>query len=277
MNKLRCFFAVILAAAVCLSLNIVCIADTEIHTYFGVLEDNQDALSDQEEAELLSLLDETAGKISANVGVVLADSYMDGKSEYAYTKDFLDSSFGEYSDSIVLMLVKSGSNKVDQIFATDRAYDKYGKKTERIFDAVYSGQPESGDLDYPMAIRSFCGYLSSHSSADLNTNTGDISQGGAEFNISTGNFIGAVIGLIIAFVVTGSVAAGYRKKTPISARAYMDTNRTHFTERRDTFVREYTTSHRVSSSSSGGSHHSGGSHRSGGGGHRSGGGGGRRR
>lgn len=45
--------------------------------------------------------------------------------ERSYAKEFHNRSFGEYSDSIVLMLVQAGSGKVDQIYCTDRAYDMY--------------------------------------------------------------------------------------------------------------------------------------------------------
>ena len=90
-------------------------------------------------------------------------------------------------------------------------------------------------------------------------------------DINIGHVGGVIVALIIAVCVANSQAAKYKKRAPVSARRYMDGSLTRFTQRGDVFVREYTTSHRISSSSSGGSRHSGG------GGHRSGGGGGRRR
>lgn len=234
----------------------VCFADNG-YGFFGALEDNQDALTDRQEQELLELLDNTARSIRANVGVILADADMDGLSEHTYTKDFHNRCFGEYSDSIVLMLVQTGSGKVDQIYCTDRAYDMYHPRIDSIFDAVYNGLDSSGGDNYYAATTKFCSYLESHDSVPMS------------IHINLGHIIGVIIALIIAVIVTGTEAAKYKKRAPVSARTYMDSSMTHFTERTDDFVREYTTSHRVSSSS--------GSHRSGGGGHRSGGGGGRRR
>lgn len=227
--------------------------------YFGALEDNQDALSDQQEQQLLELLDSTAREIQMNVGVILGSYDLDGMSERYYAKSFHNRSFGEYSDSIVLMLVQSGSGKVDQIYCTDRAYDIYQPQIDNIFDAVYDGLDSSGGDNYYAAISKYCSYLRAHDSVPVST------------YINIGHVGGVIIALIIAICVTNLQASKYKKRAPVSARAYMDNKMTRFTERSDVFVREYTTSHRVSSSSSGGSHHSGG------GSHRSGGGGGRRR
>lgn len=226
--------------------------------YFGALEDNQDALSDQQEQELLALLDSTAREIRANVGVILGNYDLDGLSERSYAKDFHNSSFGEHSDSIVLMLVQAGSGKVDQIYCTDRAYDMYQPRIDNIFDAVYDGLDSTGGDNYYAAITEFCSYLRSHDSVPIG------------FEINIWHIGGLIIALIIAISVANGQAASYKKRAPVSARAYIDSGATRFTQRSDVFVREYTTSHRISSSS-------GGSHHSGGGGHRSGGGGGRRR
>lgn len=252
----------VFAALVCMMglMSFTAFADDTDYGYFGCIEDHQDALTDSEEAQLLTLLDDTARSIHANVGVIFADSYMDGMSEVSYTKSFLNRSFGEYSDSVVLMMVQTGSGKVDQIYATDAAYDKYHSKTDRIFDYVYDGFDSGSGENYYAAVEGFCNYLSGHP------------VDGIEFHLNLGHIVGTIAALIAAIAIANGHAASYRKKLPISARAYMKNDMTHFIERNDVFVREYTTSHRVSSSSSGGR---GGGH--GGGGHHGGGGGGRRR
>lgn len=160
---------------------------------------------------------------------------------------------------IVLMLVQAGSGKVDQIYCTDRAYDMYQPRIDSIFDAVYDGLDSSGGDNYYAAVTNYCAYLRSHDSVP------------PKVDINIGHVGGVIVALIIAVCVANSQAAKYKKRAPVSARRYMDGSLTRFTQRGDVFVREYTTSHRISSSSSGGSRHSGG------GGHRSGGGGGRRR
>lgn len=255
-------FAVVLA--VCGALSLSCFAEDVYYSYFGQLEDNQGVLTDDQQRELLTLLDDTAREISANVGVVLADRDLDGMTERAYAKAFHNKCFGEYSDSIVLMLVQSGSGKIDQLYMTDAAYDMYYSRMDSIFDAVYDGLDSGGGDNYYAAITEFCDYLTIHSDVGGN--------GGAafSFHLNMGHIAGLIAALVISFTVVGAYSATYKKRTPISARAYVDSNMTRITGRQDTFVREYTTSYRISSSS-------GGSRGGGGGGHRSGGGGGRRR
>ena len=257
----------VLAALVCMMslMGITAFADDTDYGYFGCIEDHQDALTDSQEAQLLTLLDDTARNIHANVGVIFADSYMDGMSEVSYAKSFLSRSFGEYSDSVVLMMVQSGSGKVDQIYATDAAYDKYHSKIDSIFDYVYDGFDSGSGENYYSAVTGFCDYLNSH---PVNS---------TEFHLNTGNVGGIIIALIAAVVIANGHASSYKKKLPISARAYMKNDMTHFTERNDIFVREFTTSHRVSSSSSSSSGGHGGHGGRSGGGHHGGGGGGRRR
>ena len=131
----------------------------EDYGYFGALEDHQDALSGEQAQELLDILDSTAREIHANVGVILGNASLDGLSERSYAKEFHNRSFGEYSDSIVLMLVQAGSGKVDQIYCTDRAYDMYQPRIDSIFDAVYDGLDSSGGDNYYAAVTNYCAYL----------------------------------------------------------------------------------------------------------------------
>lgn len=243
-------------------------------SYQTCLEDYQNALSSSEKSELLGEMQSTADKIGANIGVVLTNGIGSGN-ERQYTDDFLDDRFGYDSSSIVLMLVRAGTGEQDWISCSNHANDIYGSRTDRIFDAVYDGLDSGGGDNYPAAIRKFCTYLEDHPLAY----SGDSSlDDGISFHVSMGNLIGVGIALAIALMVVNGMAAGYKKKNPVSARAYIESNMTKFTMRRDMFIREYTTSHRVSSSSSGGSHgggHSGGGGHSRSGGH--GGGGGRHR
>lgn len=237
-------------------------------TYLAELTDYQNALSASEKEELLEVIQSTADNIGANIGVVLSDS-LNGKSESSYTDDFLKDNFGWDSSSIVLMLVKKGTGNQDWISTSHHAYDIYNPQLDDIFDAVYSGLDSGSGPNYPAAIRKFCAYLESHK-------TGYNTGGNADFHFGMGHLILLASAAIISCVIVSVHSSGYKKKKPISARTYIDNSRTNFIQRNDIFIREFTTSHRISSSSSGGSGHSGG-----GGGHsRSGGhggGGGRRR
>ena len=217
----------------------------EDYGYFGALEDHQDALSGEQAQELLDILDSTAREIHANVGVILGNASLDGLSERSYAKEFHNRSFGEESNSIVLMLVKTGSHKQDQIYSSEHAYDMYNPRLDDIFDAVYDGLDSSGGDNYYAAVTNYCAYLRSHDSVP------------PKVDINIGHVGGVIVALIIAVCVANSQAAKYKKRAPVSARRYMDGSLTRFTQRGDVFVREYTTSHRISSSSSGGSRHSG--------------------
>ena len=232
------------------------------------LDDYQYALSSSEKAELLEVIQSTADEIGANIGVVLSDS-LDGKSESRYTDDYMFGQFGEDSSSIVLMLVKEGTGNQDWISCNKHAYDIYGSQIDEIFDAVYRGMDSGNNPNYPAAIKKFCSYLESHK-----TGYAGSSGGSFGFHFGMGHLIMLAIALVLALVVVNTHAAGYKKRAPISARQYLVNDRTKFTLRQDIYVREFTTSHRISSSSSGGSHRGGGGHsRSGG----HGGGGGRHR
>lgn len=236
-------------------------------TYMAVLEDYQDALSYEEETELLQRIQEAADYIGANVGVVLTNG-LDGQSSSRFTDNFLDTHFGENSSSVVLMLVKSGTGEEDWLSFTKDAYDIYYPKTKHIFNAVYRGLDRGGD-NYPEAIKEFCNYL------EVNRWESSSGSSGSSFHLNAITLFGLLFSLVLSFVIVSNVAARYKKKALVSARAYLDNSMTRFTEKKDVFVREYTTSCKVSSSSGGGG-------RSGGGGGRShsgsrGGGGGRRR
>ncbi len=240
---------------------------------FGaVLTDYQDALDTSEEQELLGVIQSAADNIGANVGVVFSDS-LNGKSERKYTDDFLDENFGADSSSVVLMLVREGSGNQDWISCTKHAYDIYGSQIDDIFDAVYYGMDSGISPNYPAAVREFCCYLENHKTGYAGSESASASF---EFHFGMEHIILLVVLILIPLIGVNAYAAGYKKRAPVSARHYLDANRTVFTLRQDMFVREFTTSHRISSSSSGGGRGGGG-----GGGHsRSGGrggGGGRHR
>ncbi len=252
---------------------------TESVTYKVRLSDQQGELDGVFDS-IKQTMQETADEIGANIGVVLTNGVGPGN-EQRYTDDFLDESFGEDSSSIVLMLVKAGTGEQDWISCSQHANDIYGNRVSSIFDEVYRGLDSGSGDNYPLAIEYFCSYLRNnrtpYAGGDYNIDY-DYDDGNRIYFSAT-HVIALIIAAVIAAVTVNHISACYRKKTPISARAYVENNMTKFTGRSDVFVREFTTSQRISSSSSGG----GGGHRSsgGGGGHsRSGGhggGGGRRR
>ncbi len=231
--------------------------------YMATLDDYQYALSSSEKAELLELIQSTADDIGANIGVVLSDS-LNGKSEERYTDDYMYEQFGEDSSSIVLMLVKEGTGNHDVLAFNKHAYDIYDSQYQSILDAVYRGMDRGSSPNYPEAIEEFCSYLANHKTGYVGS-----SGGGFHFHIGMGQIIVMIFAFIIVITSVNAYAARYKKQTPISARTYLDNSRTNFTVRQDIFVREFTTSHKISSSSSGGGRHGGGGGHSRSGGHSS--------
>lgn len=245
-------------------------AKTKISVYKVALLDadfhdsDEGCLSSSEESKLLTLMQETADEIKCNIGIVIT-SDLHRMSDESYVRKFHSTMFGEYSDSISLLLLNTHNNPdysgyVDQIYYTDRGYDLFNRRLDNIFDRLYKALDNDAD-DFFGACSNFCAALKSYG-----TGFGVFL---AKFNVS-GTLIIAMLmfGTVVSLIVVRSFRSGYKKKKPISASHYIDKSRTRINRQTDQFVREYTTSVHLSSS---------GGHHGGGGGHRSGGGGGRHR
>ncbi len=233
-----------------------------LETDFFSSEDG--CLTSQQEAELLELMSETADKIKCNVGIIITNESW-GKSDTSLVREFHQKMFGEYSDSITLLMFNShGASKYssfqDQIYYTDRGYDLFNRRLDDIYDRLYVPIDKDPD-DLFGACKSFCAAITWFGSG--------FGEFLTRFNVSgTSIFMSAVLGVIVSLIAVKIITKGYKKKTPISASHYIDTHRTRINRQVDQFVREYTTSVRIQSSSGGGHHGGGGGHRSGGGGGR---------
>lgn len=261
----------------------LCIEGSTEIAYRAVLNDRQDILTDEQIDILTEEMLEVANKLEINVGVVITDN-IEGKTDKAFTDDYLDSTFGFGSSSIVLLFNndRTNMNYTDWISTCGKCTDWYDSKTNRIFDDVYYGL-DNNNNSYYYAIKEYCTALETYAGKSGSTQVGvPVSDYSDEITLGK-VFINSLIlpiifGLVMALIVTYSAAAGYKRKKPVSAREYLENSRTRFVRQNDIFIREYHSSHSVSSGSS-----RGGGHHSGGGGHHSsshsshGGGGGRRR
>ncbi len=238
----------------------VALLDADFH------DSEEGCLTESEEARLLELMSETSDKIKCNIGIVIT-SDLKHMSDTGYIKKFHNTLFGEYSDSITLLLLNTHNNPLyatyeDRMYYSDRAYDLFNKRLNKIFDRIYVALDRDSD-DFYGACSNFCEALTNYG-----TGLGAFLR---HFNISGSLILFMIIGgIVMSLIIVNSIKSGYKKKTPISAAHYIDKSRTRTIRQVDQFVREYTTSVRIQSSS-------GGSHGGGGGGHRSGGGGGRHR
>ncbi len=262
-KRIRAAAAAVLAMILLIICGMPAFADEYDSYYTAALSDYDGVLSADEETELLSLMFETANDIECNVGVVIADD-LGGESDHKYAANYYASSFPKGSSAVVFLFNNDKSSpppNADYLYTYGKGTDVYLPKDDNIFDAVYDVLYSSG---YYAAIKNFCKALSRYN------NGGSVSVG-IEIDLMA-VFIALVIDIVITLSVMGGITRGYKKKAPVSAVGYLDQSRTRFTKKEDVFVREFTTSHRISSSSSGGhggrSGGSRGSHRSGGGGSR---------
>lgn len=262
-----------LFAAMFTALALCCVTAFADEDYSASLADQRGELSEYQAGELFRLMQRTAEEIHANVGVVLPPSVGSGN-EINYCESFLEQSFGRNDNSVVLMLIEDGTGEQDWIDTTgSTARSLYGNRTDIILDSVYSsfdGLDSDGGNNYYAAIDKFCSTLSSvyNRPEDFETNSeygASFESHNIEFSLNLGTVVGLIIAAVIAIIVVSSMAAHYKKRTPISARAYIVNNMTHFTRRNDVFIREFTTSHRIDDDHQGGGGHHGG----GGGGHSS--------
>ena len=230
----------------------------EYSSYQIVLVDYDGVLSSDEISALESYMQATADKIKCNVGVVIAAD-IGGRSEVDYADDFLDSSFGYGSNSIVLLI--NNDTYVDRISTCGDAQDMYNSRVNSIFSYIDS---DLKNENFCQAITDFCTYLQNHTGGGGNSYTVSepISNDLNVFDYIAVLFIPTVIALILSISITCGVMAGYKKKKPVSAASYLETNRTKYRVKNDIFLREFTTHHTVSSSSSGGHHSGGGGHHS---------------
>lgn len=250
--------------------------------YKAVLDDRHDMLSDNAEAELKQYMRSIAAEIECHVGIVITAD-LQGMSDRKFAENFAKEVFSYGSDLVVLLINNDRSHEeyTDWIYTYGLGTEKFDPAVDGIFDALYDGmgdyQADIADYDYYSGIMNFCyalgdisengdySYYFSYNSDDDYYDSGDDG-----FPI----FVPVIISGIVTVVVLCSVTAGYSMKKPISARHYMDAGRTRFLDRKDIYLRETTTSVKISSSSSGGGSRGGGGGRSRSGG---GGGGGRRR
>lgn len=220
-------------------------------------------LTESEEARLLELMSETSDKIKCNIGIVIT-SDLKHMSDTGYIKNFHNTLFGEYSDSITLLLLNTHNNPLyktyeDRMYYSDRGYDLFDKSRNKIFDRIYVALDRDDD-DFYGACSNFCEALEHYG-----TGFGAFLR---YFNISGSLILFMIIGgIVMSLIIVNAIKSGYKRKTPISAAHYIDKSRTRTIRQVDQFVREYTTSVHIQSSS-GGSHGGGGGHRSGGGGGR---------
>lgn len=259
----------------------------------GIVDD-VNLLNSSEFDEMEELIKDTAEKTDLNVLVILGNMHLgeEGAEEHSYRK-YCDI-FGEYTDGVLLYLDLAGkSTASDAMYFSGKADLMYQDRHDDMVDSLYIHLPKSGQtihsLDFMDGITTFCKDIETYEKqyksnifkyeknkidktyTYMRGDTLHITKSkapGARFKVM---LIASLAGLIVALVVYFSVKKHYLFKTSTNPSVYVSHGETNFTEKSDTYIRTYTTRHRIQSSS-GGSRGGGG-----GGGVRSGGGGSRSR
>ncbi len=280
MKKLRNFIAVLFAAITLITLTLTASASA----YSVSLDDLDECLTEMEEDALRFKLRETAEKIQCNVGVCITADLL-GRTDVDFSDYYVDKTFGNATDSVALILLNRHgkySGYIDQIRAEGKAQDMYSISCieKHLFPRIYSGLDDKSatSVGTPIA-NAYDGYSSAQfyqAIVQYCNALVDYSNPATAFWASIGDFfvsnalmffVAGVVAVIFSLIVSTSVKNGYSKKKPISAANYVDRRKTRVIRQADLFVREYTTSYRVSSSSGG----RGGGGGGGGGGHSGGG------
>lgn len=240
--------------------------------YKAALADYDDCLTKTQEEFLLNYMETTARKVKCNVGIVITRD-IGNQTDVQYVESFLDDNFGITSNSVVLLLLNTHDNPKytfykDRISLSGKAEGKFQRHVDDIFDETYYALDKNGasvDTNFDSACLAFCDSVRMYGSFSFSRfllifvhNPGAV-------------LLALVFGFMTSLIVTSATVSKYKKKKPISAAQYIDRRTVNVTFRRDDFIREYTTSVRVSSGSHHGGHHGGGGHS--GGGHHGGGGG----
>lgn len=244
------------------------------------LYDDAGLIDEADEAALEEYLYNAAIESELNVAVVLTDDVGSDKSDRGvvdYADLYYEKLYGMNTDGVLLLI--NNDTKYDYISTSGRAIKLFtDSRIDSAFDYFYD---DIVDGNYYKAIIGFADRVELFSSLGAPSNQYDYPEDFIDKVILyffSGQFIGFLLmAAAVIFIVYAIIKAPFRiKKQPASS--YLNKASVYFTRKTDTFIRTYTTRHKVttsSSSSRSGSHHSSGrssTHRSSSGGRHGGGG-----
>ena len=213
------------------------------------LVDGADLLSDSEEAELLSMLDEISERQMLDVVIVTANT-LEGKSPMAYADDFYDDhgyGFGASYDGVLLLISMEDRDWwISTCGYGITAFTDYGISclSDRFL-------PDLGNGFYADAFETFARGCDEYISLARNGTPFDV--GSEPFDPASSLLIAAVIGLIAAWIVVGSMKAQLKSVRQQNAGSYLKEGSLQLTDSRELYL--YRNVHRTvkQESSSGGS------------------------
>lgn len=260
-----------------------CLIDIEFNDGKGLFDDTNFAILDEK-------VKECAKELEMNIIIYIGGSYRSDASTMTFCNQAYENTFGEDTDGVFYYIDLSGKSPAyDYISTSGKVILLLEDHKEDIFSHLDNYLPASGNPVYESdiynAVASFLNQLELYSEKevsyfsyyhDTNTNRYIYYKDG-ELMITPSKppalwlhiaLICTGIGILIAFISYFAIKHAYKFKSKTNPSVYLSGNNVQFSEKSDTFIRSYTTKHKIESSSGGhhgGGHHGGGSH--GGGGH----------
>lgn len=254
------------------------------HNELCGISDTVNLMDKSEIKSLNRLIRQTADETELNITILLGNTHMITDEQVLEAcHNFYDQTYGEYTDGVFVYLDLAGhSSAIDGISLSGTAHIIYQDHIRDLFNAMYVYLPSSGEKIYSdavsMAVEAFCDSLKQYKK-DFEPSAFDYEYDskaktpvytyfrgdklyitkqkapGARFKVMLlGSFIGTVLATILYF----SIKRKYKFKSSTNPSVYVSHGETTFNEKSDTYIRSYTTRHKIQSSSGGGSHSGGG-------------------
>lgn len=222
------------------------------------VSDKESYLSDSEFDDIVDTAEKLSDKTGYNVGVIITDD-IGSKSPVAFSDDAYMDVFKKDSDGFMILL--NNDTYEDHISTSGNAILMYSD--ERLMNTLDSAGSYLKEEEFYSALKVMLTKLDSYYDAGVPAENEGYTKD--DIKDATGqDFLGRLINIIhrlgilfVIFIVVSIVTffiikSSYRFKTAESARTYVNKSETFFREKQDIYIREYTTSHKISSDSSGG-------------------------
>lgn len=218
------------------------------------------SLTAKELADAEALIDELCTTTGFNCAVVITKD-IDGKTPMEFADDYYDKLFGKNTDGILLLL--NNDTLKDWISTSGTAIRYYtDSRIQKMIDSI---TPNLQNNNYYKAIEAFHNKAKSFYSQGIPSDQHNVDEdGNVDYYDSTDKgfslallFPSLPIGIVAAVIVVISVKCSYKNKKKPTASQYLPKENVDFYANNDKFIREYTTSHQVSSSDSSGGGHGG--------------------
>lgn len=202
--------------------------------------DYDDLYTDEEEAELETLLYETSEELKCELTIVTVKDY-EGKDSMNYADDFYDEhNFGEEVDSTGFLLLINMSERELYISNAGEAPSYF---TDGMIDNMVSEiGSRLASYDYMGAAEWYVDYVSDKM-WETNYN---------EDGVMNKWWVQLLVAGVASAIIVLCLAHGNKTKMTVNSRTYLKGNKNNVLESADRYIRTATTSHKIESSSSGG-------------------------